>query len=63
MVNVILYQPNSVNSPQFNITRVLSINALRQINLEKKKILVKFLYDVEFAKRRRFIFLDFTQMN
>jgi len=56
MFNVILNQSNSVDSPQYNITRVLPINALRQLNLEKKTLLVQFLDDVEFSKRRRFIF-------
>lgn len=53
---ILYYQPDGGDSPQYNITRILSLTALRQLNIEKKRLLIQFLYDVEFAKRRIYIF-------
>ena len=52
------YKTDAVDSPQYKMTRVLTITALRQLNLEKKKLVIRFLYDIEFLQRRIFIFFN-----
>ena len=50
------YKTDGSDSPQYKSIRVLTLTALRQLNFEKKKLLVQFLYDMEFARRGTFIF-------
>lgn len=47
------YQKNRKENPRYEITRVLTNTALRQLNLKKKIFLIQFLYNMAFAKRER----------
>ena len=49
-MTVASYQGSRLENPKYELTRALTMTALRQLDSEKKRLLIQFLYDIKFAK-------------
>ena len=56
MADVILYGPNKLENQYFIVTRALTSTVLRQLDLEKKRLVIQFLYDTGILRRGENIF-------